>query len=167
MLRKTTRGMLSVFGGSSMHKRKWTDETIADWEKKRESGMTYRAIGAERGVSGSSVRSALIKHGTKPIHDNMTVPKGYISIKDYCDKYGYTYGAVYHYVHLNSIEFIKISRNVYIKEDSEIKRRTIEDMKIEAILILREGGMTQADIANVLGLNRNTVVTYLNMFKED
>ena len=84
-MKKTNKGMLSYFGGSSKHKRKYDDTEIQDMYRRRLAGESYRSIGATYRVHGASIHKLLQRHA--PIIANTTIPKGYIHVTKFCDEH--------------------------------------------------------------------------------
>ena len=158
-MKKTSKGMLSHFAGSSKHKRKYSDKDVEDMRNRRLKGETFESIAKDYGITRSAIAKAIQRHN--PILDNSVLPKGYIHISDYCALNGLNYNTVVYHIRAKNIPVIKHKNKVYIKEDTVITNdKFIDDDKIEDIHRLKNKGLNKTQIAAKLGLNRKTVAYY-------
>ena len=154
--------MLSHFGGSSKHKRKWTDNQIKNMKDRVLSGESYRSIAKDYNTSGASIHSALSRHN--PVVKEEYLPYGYATIKEYCEEHGELYNAVYWHIKHKHIDSVIYKNKVYVPLNSTIKRRTISDDKIDKILELYGDMVKKKEIANMVGVNIGTVNNYIKLF---
>lgn len=161
MLKRTKNGFLSPFGNSSMHKRKYSDEEILDMKNKILSGYTYQKVGDLYGVTRGTI-SGLLKHHN-PIYKDEVVPKGYVTIKNYCEYHSTTYRSVYWHISKGRIKHIKVDNILYIPLVEYVvpSKCKPEDIILD-ILDMHDNGNNITKIAKELGVHRITVSRYIN-----
>ena len=157
--RKSKNGFISFFTGSSVHKRLYTDEDILIMKNMKLSGMTYRAIEKELGISG--VNKLIDRYN--PIVDDTVIPDGYITIKDYCELNSITYSSAYRMIKQNKIETIKKNNKLYLDRNTVFRYRlTLSEEEIDKIIEMSRQGYTISSIRKVTGHNNKTISYYTN-----
>lgn len=157
--RKSKNGFISFFTGSSMHKRKYTDDFILKMKNMKLSGMTYKEIGIRLNLSSTNVQKLISIYN--PIIDDIDIPDNYVTIKMYAELNGMTYSAVYYYIKKYNIETIKKNHKLYLDKDIVFTyNSTLKDEDIETIIELSNRGHTVSDIRKITGFNRKTISYY-------
>lgn len=162
-LKKTHKGMLSPFAGSSKHKRKYTDTQIKDMRDRILAGESYRSVGRSYGISGAAIKANIQRHN--PIIINKMIPKDYISIYDFAETIGLSVNGLYYHIQSKKIPTVKVENKLYIHKNTVINNHslTLDDEKVEAIYILHTKKWSMTKIAVALSINRATVSTYIKL----
>ena len=162
MLRLTSRGMLSHFGGSSMHIRKYTDEQILIMRNRRLNGETLDSIAKDYNVHRGTIRRLILRYN--PIIDNREIPKNFIPLSIFCEHNGIAYEtAIYHCRKKNTNVFRK-DHKIYIHRDTTFENvKFISQDKIDRINELSNLGYNKSNIAKEVGISRYTVASYLKL----
>lgn len=161
MAAKSKHGFISHFTGSSAHKRKFTDEEIEVFRKRRLDGETYQSIADSFSIKNrNSIRQAIQRHN--PIVDNTTIPKDYIELIDYSYEHNIPRNTVYRWVKKDHLKSVKINNKYYVNRfQIYTPTTTIPNDKFTAIYILKENGFSQREIATALDLAESTISKYL------
>lgn len=161
MLKRTKHGFLSHWGTSSQHNRKYSDSDILNMKNRRLNGETFQSIANTYGVNRGTIRNVIQRHN--PIIDNTPIPKGYIPLMEYCEKYNVPYNSLYWHIRQGNINTVKIRNIIYLDgKELEVKRLSLPEDTILAILDLYDSGMNKTKIAKQLGISRITVRRYIN-----
>lgn len=158
MLKLTKHGMLSPFGNSSMHKRKYPDEAIAKMKELKNLGKTFEEIGKVFGVSRGTIYSTLRRHSQLDV-GNSSVPEDYVTIGRYMEEYGETYSGVYWHISKGSLPSVKIRNKIYVPLNTKIKRRGISEEQIDKILAA-DDSLSLREIGRRVGCHYLTVKAY-------
>ena len=162
MLKKTKYGMLSPFGNSSKHKKKYSDTEVTNMKKLKALGKTYAEIGKLFNVSRSAIYRAIQRHN--PIIDNTNIPLDYVPISEYMEEYNETYTTVYWHVRNNNLDSIKVNNKIYVPIEAKIKRKTISEEKIDKIIHLcNTTSWSLRAIGKEVGCSYQTVKAYRDL----
>lgn len=162
MLKKTHKGMLSHFAGSSKHERKYSDKQIKDMRDRVLAGESCRAIGKTYSVSGASIYNTIKRHNPI-ITTNKKLPENYVHISIFCEVHNINYNTVVYHIRKKKLPKVKHNNKIYLHIDTEISNdKFISDTKIENIQELRDKGFNITQISKQLKVNRKTVRYYIN-----
>lgn len=162
MLKRTSRGMLSHFGNSSMHIRKYTDKDILIMKNRRLSGETWDSIAKDYNVHRATVCRLVANFN--PIIDNRVIPKGFIPMSVFCDHNGIPYETAIYHCRKKNVNVLKKGNRIYIHRDTIFEnKKFISQDKIDRINELSKLGYTKTDIAKEIGISRYTVASYLKL----
>lgn len=162
MLKRTSRGMLSNFGNSSMHIRKYTDKDILIMKNRRLNGETWDSIAKDYNVHRATVCRLVANFN--PIIDNRVIPKGFIPLSAFCEHNGIPYETAIYHCRKKNVNVLKKDNRIYIHRDTIFEnKKFISQDKIDRINELFHLGYNKTNIAKDVGISRFTVASYLKL----
>lgn len=148
----------SPFGGSPRHKKRFTYEQALDMKAMRSKGFTYQAIGDKYKCARAFVRQTLKLNGLLELNKE-EVPSSYFTVTQYAKSTGEKTRNIYYHMQQGNLDYVKFNKTIYIKDTNTIRRRVLNDDKVEKILTL-QGIKTEREIAKIVGCSNATVHRY-------